>query len=121
MTQRKTQGAAVLAAVVGAGLWLLATVLSGRREPWDGGGYWMVAYPLALFACAALGRLFSQGPWRWPLILFAGQFVAMCLRNGELGNLWPLGLVLFGLLALPGVFFAALAARFAPGDRDTAS
>ena len=121
MTQRKTQGAAVLAAVVGAGLWLLATVLSGRREPWDGGGYWMVAYPLALLACAALGRLFPQRPWRWPLLLFAGQFLALCVRNGELGNLWPLGLVLFGLLALPGVFFAALAARFAPGDRDTAS
>ena len=121
MTQRKTQGAAVLAAVVGAGLWLLATVLSGRREAWDGGGYWMVAYPLALLACAALGRLFPQRPWRWPLLLFAGQFLALCVRNGELGNLWPLGLVLFGLLALPGVFFAALAARFAPGDRDTAS
>ena len=46
------------------------------------------------------------------LVLFASQFLAMCVRNGELGSLWPLGLALFAVLALPGVVLATVAARF---------
>jgi hypothetical protein len=33
------------------------------------------------------------------------------LRNGELGNLFPLGLILFGILSLPGVAVAKLGAK----------
>ena len=36
----------------------------------------------------------------------------MCMRNGELAGLWPLGLALFAVLALPGVVHATVAARF---------
>lgn len=59
-----------------------------------------------------LGYSFPERPWRWPLVLFAAQFVAMCLLNGELGNLWPLGMALFAVLALPGIVAAKVAARF---------
>ncbi len=38
--------------------------------------------------------------------------VVMRLRNGELGNLFPLGKLLFALMALPGMLLAFLGARF---------
>lgn len=35
----------------------------------------------------------------------------MCVGNGELGHLWPLGMAFFAVIALPAVFAARLAAR----------
>lgn len=58
---------------------------------------------MALVACAALGGACPDRPWRWALALFEGQFVGMLIRNGELGGLWPLGMLLFAVLAVPGV------------------
>jgi hypothetical protein len=109
--------AVIIAALTGIVLWFLASLLTARREPWDDASYWVVAYPLALTCCAFLGYRFPQRPWRWALVLFESQFLAMCVRNGELGNLWPMGMLLFAVIALPGVAAAQLAARF---GRDSA-
>jgi hypothetical protein len=35
----------------------------------------------------------------------------MAVCNGELGNLWPLGLALFGVLSLSGIVSARFGAR----------
>jgi hypothetical protein len=99
------------ALILGALLWWIAAALSGRREAWDGAAYWALAYPLSIAACAWLGYRYPQRPWRWALLLFEGQFLAMCVRNGELGNLWPMGMLLFAIVGLPGVLAARLAAR----------
>lgn len=104
-----------IAAVVGAALWLATALLTGQREAWDAAAYWSIAYPLALMACAWLGYAFPKRAWRWVLALFTAQFLAMCGRNGELGNLWPLGLAFFVVLALPGILVARLASRFRQG------
>ena len=106
-----SRGAALGAVAIGMVLWWGASLLSGRREAWDGPVYWTLAYPLALAACAGLGYARPERPWRWALLLFEGQFVAMCVRNGELGNLWPLGMAVFTVVALPGVAAAQVAAR----------
>lgn len=100
-----------LAGALGFLLWLVASIISGEREPWDASLYWAAAYPLALLACGVLGYYFPQRPWRYALVLFEAQFVAMCIRNGELGNLWPLGMALLAILALPGMLAAQVAAR----------
>jgi hypothetical protein len=92
-------------------LMFVAAEVSGRREAWDSGLYWAVFYPLSIVACSVLGYLFPERAWRWALAFFLGQCVAMLLRNGELGNLFPLGLVLFGILSLPGVVVAKLGAK----------
>jgi len=112
MTERKIVPAAIIAAAIGFALWFVTSLVTGKREPWDASAYWSVAYPLALLACGVLGYAYPQRPWRWALVLFASQFLAMCVRNGELGSLWPLGLALFAVLALPGVVLAKVAARF---------
>lgn len=101
----------ILAAVAGLLLWCVAAALTRRPEPWDSAAYWAVVYPVSIAACAGLGFRFPSRPWRWALVLFEAQFVAMALRKGELGNLWPLGMVLFAVIAVPGMAAAALAAR----------
>jgi hypothetical protein len=121
MTARRALVPYLVAVVVGAALWVTASMLTGRREPWDASAYWAVAYPLAILASAVLGYFYPERPWRWPLALFAAQFVSMCVLNGELGNLWPLGLVLFAVLALPAVLAAALAARLVDRSREGVS
>lgn len=113
LQERSSVAPIVIALAVGAALWTAASLTSGRREAWDASVYWALAYPVALVASAVLGYLFPMRAWRWPLALFAGQFVAMVVRNGELGSLWPLGLVMFGVLSLPAVVAARIAARFA--------
>lgn len=114
---RNSVSAATIAAGVGFALWFAASMLSGRREPWDGSAYWAIAYPLAIATCGLLGYWYPERPWRWALVLFLAQFIAMCVRNGELGNLWPLGMALFVVLAVPGVIAAKVAARFDTAPR----
>ena len=98
-----------VAIATGALLWSVGSWVSDRREAWDSGTYWMIFYPAAIGACAALGYLFPERPWRWCLALFAAQFVTMAVLSGEIGNLAPLGLIAFGILSLPAIGAAQLA------------
>ena len=111
MSSSKGSSAFAIAIIAGVVLWFAGAEMSDRREAWDSGLYWSLFYPLAIGACALLGYLYPERPWRWAVALFAAQFVAMVLRSGEIGNLAPLGLVMFGVLSLPGVFAALVAAR----------
>lgn len=112
MTARKSYVPHVIAAAVGIALWYVTASASGRREAWDASSYWTFAYPIAMLASAWMGYRYPQASWRWPLTLFEAQFFAQCVRNGELGNLWPLGMLLFAVIAVPGIVAARLAARF---------
>lgn len=111
MNNQKSFFPTTVAATIGVALFVAIALLTGKREPWDASVYWTVAYPIALLACAYLGYAYPERPWRWTLYLFEAQFVAMCIRNGELGNLWPMGMLLFAIIALPGMLAAKLAAR----------
>ena len=112
MAKQRTINAVTIAAVVGVALWFVASLLTSKREPWDASVYWVLVYPLAIATCALLGYKYPERPWRWPLVLFEAQFIAMCVRNGELGGLWPLGMLLFAVVALPGILAAKVASRF---------
>jgi hypothetical protein len=97
-----------LSVVTGMVLWFAAMASSGKREPWDEPSYWSVVYPAAIIVSGLLGFFFSNRSWRWPLALFCGQFLAPTIRAGELGNLWPLGLLLFLVMSVPGIAVAKL-------------
>lgn len=119
MTSGRAPSAALLSIAAGAALWLLAHLLTGRREAWDSTWYWIVFYPAAIVAAAAIGHRFPQRPWRWALLVFLGQFLAQRAIDREFGSLWPLGLVLFAVMSLPAVLVATLAAgRRATGEED---
>jgi hypothetical protein len=100
----------LLAIAVGAALWLVSAQVSGRREPWDSAFYWKAAYPVALVLSGILGYVAPERPWRWPLAVMLAQFAAMAIKDG-FGSMWPLGLVLFGILSLPGMAIAGAAGR----------
>jgi len=103
MNQSNARVPYVLAIAAGAILWAVGSAVSDRREAWDSGTYWAVFYPASIAVCAVLGFLFPERPWRWCVALFAAQFVTMALISGEIGNLAPLGLIMFGILSLPAI------------------
>ena len=68
MNEQRAGVPTVIAVAIGMGLWFAVSLAVGRREAWDTSAYWTVAYPVALVACAVLGFVFPQKPWRWPVV-----------------------------------------------------
>jgi hypothetical protein len=91
-------------------LWTLTAAIGGRTEPWDTHGYWSVAYPLSIALSAVLGYVFPIRAWRWGLLLTFMQAGVMIIGGAGLGML-PIGLALLGILSLPAVAAASLAAK----------
>ena len=105
MTSRDAYLAAI---ATGAVLWQGSALLSGRREAWDAPLYWMLAYPLGLVAAGVIAHYHPQRAWRWGLALMWTQAVVMTLTSGGDFGLLPLGLIMFGVLAVPPMAVAAI-------------
>ena len=110
MRIERTHIAFVAATGCGAVLWIASAAAFGRSEPWDSALYWKISYPIAIGLAGVLGYVVPEKPWRWALMVMLSQFATMALKGG-LGSMWPLGLVLFVVLALPGMGLANLTAR----------
>lgn len=111
--ERPTALPAGLALVAGILVWLMVALSSPRREAWDDPLYWWAAYPVCLVLAGLLGAAFPHRPWRWALLLFQGQVIAMLLLSDQIGSLWLPGLVMFAVLALPAMAVAQLAGKLA--------
>jgi len=99
----------IAAAGVGALIWVLISIASGKREAWDSDLYFSVGMPAVCLLAGSLGFFEPRRTWRWGLAPLAGQFFAMLLMVGP-GNLLPLGIIVFGVLAIPPMIVARLAA-----------
>lgn len=110
MNDRAVKIGYTLAIIGGAVLWQASATISGKSEAWDDPSYWSVTYPLSILFAGWLGYHFSEKPWRWGFSIMFGQAGMMMLSNSSFGLL-PLGLILFGLLALPVAVFAQIIAR----------
>lgn len=108
-----------VAMAVGAAIWLAISQISGRSEAWDSPLYFSLGMSLACAASFVLGFLEPRWSWRWGVLPFAGQFVAMLATTG-FGNLWPLGLAMFGILSMPAILTARLGAYVAMKRRASA-
>jgi hypothetical protein len=106
---RGTLIAFAAATILGLVLWTGAAMLGHRHEPWDSPDYWTLAYPAAVILSGALGFVFPERPWRWPLALMFMQLPVMILGGSDF-SLLPLGLILMAVLALPGIGLAYLCA-----------
>lgn len=111
MNIKATRFAYIMAIAGGAILWLVTAMMSVKTEAWDASSYWTVAYPLAIILAGWLGYWFPEKPWRWGLaIMYAQAGVLLISASGF--SLLPLGLILFGVLALPAMGFAQVIASF---------
>jgi hypothetical protein len=99
-----------LAFGLGAGLWLLGTILAGWREAWDSPTYLLLVYPASLVAVGYLANLHPHKGAAIAFALFAGQLAVLFVLNPT-GGLLPLGVIMFFLMALPAVLVARLATR----------
>ena len=95
--------AVVLSFVTGILLELIVHAVSGRREAWDSPIFWVYGMPAALAVSFGIGVLAKGRAWLGTLAVVPGQVGAMMVRTGEIGNLWPLALVLSAILSAPFV------------------
>lgn len=100
----------LLAFAAGVVLWFGTAALGGRAEAWDSPLYWKLAYPLSILVAGVLGYRFPRRPWRWGLAVMLAQALSLALSAASFGLL-PLGLAMFGVLAIPPAAAATLTAR----------
>lgn len=109
ITTRSTWLPAILAFLAGAANWQYTREFTGGREPWDVPLYWQTSYPTLLLAAFLLGLAWRDRPWRWAVLLMAGQAtwaLIVAIAQDGAPSLLPLGLVVFAILALPCVIAA---------------
>jgi hypothetical protein len=94
---------------LGALVWILVSLISGRAEAWDSELYMRFGIPTFCALAATFAYFEPTNAWRWGLFPFVGQAVWMFGTQG-FGNLWPLGLVAFGVLAIPSIIAARIGA-----------
>ena len=104
---------ALYAAGYGALTWLGIMMITGQQEAWDSELYWFIGQPALFIGAGILGWLAPQKAWRWGLWMNAGQ-MAMLLVSGILGKvgfgLLPVGLITFGILAIPLIVISSITA-----------
>src|SRR6266511_3490270 len=93
--------ALLLAVLTGVVLELGVHAISGRREAWDSSEFWAVGLPLAALSAGAIGYLSQRSDWLWTFVVAPSQVMTMMVRSGEIGNLWPLTLILSAILSAP--------------------
>lgn len=110
-----SRGAAIaLSIATGIVLELGIGTISGRREAWDSGLYWIAGLPAALLLSASVGYFAGRRGWFWTVCIVPSQVFMMMLRSGEIGSLWPLAVGLSSILGAPFLVVSFIASRFRP-------
>jgi hypothetical protein len=103
--------ASLLGLALGAAIWLLSPVVTGRREPWDAESAYYVG---GLLLAGMLGGVLVPRQWAIAAVgIFAGQ--AAVLLGGVIaepasGGLWPLGLAILAVYSMLGLVGAGVGA-----------
>jgi hypothetical protein len=101
----------VLSVITGVALEIGVHLASGRREAWDSPIFWTFGMPAAVFASLMIGFAARRPDWRWTVLIAPSQVLTMMVRAGEMGDLWPLTLVLASILSAPFVAAAFIGSR----------
>jgi len=82
-----------------------------QKEAWDSPWFFSVGLPIVCVVSMLLAFFSPARPWRWGIIPTAGQFLCLLVSQGP-GNLFPLGIVAFGVLSLPSIVTARIGSYF---------
>ena len=103
----------VIAALLGACIWILSPAITGRSEPWDSSGpyYWAALFVAGLI----VGLIEPEKFLRTSLWVVAGQALAIVggvlFEGKDIGLLIPMGLIALLLLSAPCYAGAFVGAR----------
>ena len=100
-----------LSIATGVALEIGVALTGGRREAWDSPIFWTVGLPAAALVALLIGFGARRPAWLWTVLIAPSQVLTMMLRSGEIGNLWPLALVLSAILSAPFVAAAFIGSR----------
>lgn len=103
-----------MSAIAGILVWLLITAYAARHDAWGAPVYYTVGMPLLALMAAALAYSSPERPWRYAVAPYVGQALIGFLLNPT-GGVFPLGIILFPILCVPGLVFAYLAAALKAG------
>jgi hypothetical protein len=90
-----------IAIATGAALELGVQIVSGRREAWDSALYWTFGLPGAALVALIIGILSPKREWIFAFLIAPAQVATMMVRNAQVGNLWPLAIVLSAVVGAP--------------------
>ena len=102
----------LIAVVAGVLVWVAIARASGRSEAWDSDVYFSTGLPVLCLLAAGLGVVEPERAWHWGAWPSVGQFLALLIMNG-VGNLLPLGIVVFVVFSIPAILAARMGAWFA--------
>ena len=93
-----------LSSALGALLWALSKPLTGRLEPWDAEGAWLLYYPLGLVLAGLLAGAITGRIWAvWAGIVLGQMAYALWALPADPLMLLGLGFLLaYSVLALAG-------------------
>lgn len=111
MLKPDRRSAFLLGLALGAAIWLLSPLVTGRREPWDAkGGY----YAGGLLLAGILGGIVVPRQWVAAAVgIFAGQAAVLLggvVADPASGGLWPLGLMFLAVYSVLGLVGAGAGA-----------
>lgn len=75
-------------------MWVVIGLIANKVEAWDSRSYFSIGLPILFAASGVAGYLEPERPWRWGIMVFIGQPIALLLQN--MGN---------EALAFVGLFF----------------
>lgn len=100
MSLKNKYSVPVALALGGLAVWVAITSLSGRREAWDSVYFWRYGVPAMLLMNAAAGFIEPERIKLKGIISVSLQPVAMTVKAGEIGSMFPFGLAVFLVLGL---------------------
>jgi hypothetical protein len=109
MDNKNVWVAFLFSAILGAGVWVSISLLTGQREAWDSAYYFLYGLPLTALVTGLLGFIAPIRAWRWGVVAMTSQALIAVLQN-PMANLLPLGLIVFAILSLPCILTAYLGA-----------
>ena len=97
-----------LSLTVGLSVCYLVSMITGSREAWDSGAYFLFGIPAMCIATIVISYFFPKGVWRWVLAMAIGQSFALGAANPGSWNLWPLSLIAMIICSFPQLVCALL-------------